>query len=204
MDRYLVTHSLLSSWLYGIKDDPYADATTERDPEVEFLHVLRREPTPRTEPILKGIAFEDLVTDIVQGKGYAQNRWFSAAQQIAGIIKGGVLQPAYKRETVIDGRSVLLYGRLDALKAGVIYDIKFSGNYDVGKFVESTQHPMYLALVPEAYEFSYLVSNGTQVWKETYARADIFTGIEQIVSYFFQWLELKGLDALYRQYWLAR
>lgn len=32
MARYLMTHSLLSSWLYAMKENPYEDASTERDP----------------------------------------------------------------------------------------------------------------------------------------------------------------------------
>lgn len=32
MARFLMTHSLLSAWLYAMKGNPYEDATTERDP----------------------------------------------------------------------------------------------------------------------------------------------------------------------------
>ena len=49
MGRYLMTHSLLSSWLYTMKGNPYEDMTTERDPMAEFMLTLRREPTPTTE-----------------------------------------------------------------------------------------------------------------------------------------------------------
>ena len=49
MAAYLVTHSLLSSWLHLIRETPYEDLTTEGDPLAEFMLVLRREPTPRTE-----------------------------------------------------------------------------------------------------------------------------------------------------------
>ena len=66
MARYLMTHSLLSSWLYAMKDSPSEDATSERDAFGEFLQVLRREPTPTTEAMQKGIDFEDLVTAIVR------------------------------------------------------------------------------------------------------------------------------------------
>ena len=60
--RYMVTHSLLSSWLYAMKDNPYEDMTTERDYFQEFLTVLKREPTETTEAMRNGIEFEDLVT----------------------------------------------------------------------------------------------------------------------------------------------
>ena len=45
MGRYLMTHSLLASWLYTMKENPYEDMTTERDPMGEFMLTLRREPT---------------------------------------------------------------------------------------------------------------------------------------------------------------
>jgi hypothetical protein len=68
MDRYLMTHSLLSSWLYAMRSNPYEDATTENDPFEEFLRVLRREPTETTEAMRNGIEFENLVTAIVNGE----------------------------------------------------------------------------------------------------------------------------------------
>ena len=67
MAAYLVTHSLLSSWLHLIRENPYEDLTTEGDPLAEFMLVLRREPTPRTEAMQNGIDFENLVTSIVNG-----------------------------------------------------------------------------------------------------------------------------------------
>ena len=41
MGRYLMTHSLLSSWLYTMKGNPYEDMTTERDPMAEFMQIGR-------------------------------------------------------------------------------------------------------------------------------------------------------------------
>ncbi len=80
---------------------------------------------------------------------------------------------------------VVLYGRLDALKAGTIYDIKFSKGYERGKFYSSTQHPTYMLLIPEAQTFSYLVSNGMDVWTECYRR-DETPDIRPIISDFFR------------------
>lgn len=83
--------------------------------------------------------------------------------------------------------SLVLYGKLDALKAGVVYDIKFSSGYEKGKYFSSTQHPTYLELIPEASEFTYLVSNGNSVWYETYRR-DETPSIIPIICDFFDWL----------------
>ena len=203
MARYLMTHSLLYSWLYAMKENPYEDATTESSPFDDFLKVLNREPTVPTDAMIKGINFENLVTDIINSRADNSDKWYTSASKIADIIKGGRLQ--FKASKVMDVKSLtlVLYGRLDALKAGVIYDIKFSGSYDVGKYYNSTQHPMYFELIPEADEFTYLVSNGSYVWPETYRR-DETQSIIPIISDFFDFLDAQGLMSTYKEKWVAK
>lgn len=198
-----MTHSLLHSWLYAMKENPYEDATTESSPFDEFLTVLNREPTEPTDTKIKGINFENLVTDIINSRADNSDKWYTSASKIADIINGGRLQ--FKASKVMDvkGLTLVLYGKLDALKAGVIYDIKFSGSYDVGKYYDSTQHPMYFELIPEADEFTYLVSNGSYVWPETYRR-DETQSIIPIISDFFDFLDAQGLMSTYKEKWVAK
>ena len=203
MNRYLMTHSLLSSWLYAIKENPFEDAASERDPLAEFMLTLRREPTPTNEAMQNGIDFEDLVTAIVAGKGDPTHRWYGAASKIAAIVGGGVLQYRARKEVCVGGLTLVLYGRLDALLAGGIYDIKFSKGYDRGKYFDSTQHPTYLELVPEAEHFTYLVSNGTDVWQEKYRREET-PSIFPVISDFLDWLTARDLLGLYQEKWLAK
>ena len=134
MERYMITHSLLSSWLYAMKDNPYEDATTERDPYAEFLKSLNREPTETTEAMWNGIQFENLVTAVLNGTADTEDKWYEAAVNVAKRIRGGILQCRASKDIEVSGMNILLYGRLDALLAGVIYDIKFSKSYDVGKY----------------------------------------------------------------------
>lgn len=202
MPRYLMTHSLLSSWLYAIKDDPFEDATTERDHYAEFLDVLNRVPTPTTEAMQNGIDFEDTVMSFVQGVPNLGGRWDDAAEKIARIVDGGQFQYKAKKTVTVAGNDFLLYGRLDALKAGTIYDIKFSKSYDRGKYYGSTQHPLYLELVPEARQFMYLVSNGTDVWTETYFREDT-RSIFPVIADFTDWIKSQGLFPIYAEKWSA-
>ena len=142
MERYLMTHSLLSSWMYAMKENPYEDMTTEKDSYAEFLTVLNREPTPTTEAMQKGIDFENLVADIASGGGDRTHYWYEAASKVASIVKGGLLQYRVSREIKVRAQSLSSIW-LDALKAGTIYDIKYSGRYDVGKYIDSTQHPIF-------------------------------------------------------------
>lgn len=203
MDRFLMTHSLLSSWLYTMKESPYEDATTERDSFAEFMQTLHRVPTPTTDAMQKGINFEDLVTDITRGIGDPNDRWYDAAAKVARRVQGGVLQYKALKEIQVGGLALVLYGRLDCLKAGEIIDIKFSGSYDVGKYFNSTQHPTYFEIVPEANRFTYLVSNGSAVWPETYRR-DETPSIKPTISDFLDWLQAMGLMDIYKDKWLAK
>lgn len=199
---YLITHSLLSAWLYAMRDNPYEDATTERDYYRDFLRTLRKEPGEQTEAMLKGIAFEDLVTDIVNGDGDTGHEWYEAACKVAGLVKGGQLQYKAKKEITVSGVKLLLYGRLDVLKAGEIMDIKFSKSYDRGKYIDSTQHPTYLELIPEAYRFTYLVTNGSEVWTEVYRR-DETPDIVPVIEVFLQYLREADLWEVFAANWKA-
>ena len=201
---YLMTHSLLSSWLYAMRENPYADATTEDTAQADFLRVLRREPTEPTEAMQNGIDFENLVTDLVNGQvDQTKVTWLEPAQKIASVIRGGKLQYVATKQITVLGMELLLYGRLDALKAGGIYDIKFSKSYDRGKYVDSTQHPMYLELVPKAESFTYLISNGTEVWTEKYRR-DETRPIVPTIQDFLRYLGMTGLMETYTKLWVTR
>lgn len=202
MERYLMTHSLLSSWLYSIKDNPYEDLTSERDQNAEFMQALNREHTSRTAAMQNGVDFEDLVTDITNGCGNQKSNWYDAACKVASVVGGGQLQYKARKEIQVSGLTLVLYGRFDCLKAGVIYDIKFSENYEVWKYLDSTQHPTYFELVPEADKFTYLVSNGTNVWPESYRR-DETPSIIPVIEDFLAWLQLHGLMGIYTKKWLA-
>lgn len=202
---YLLTHSLLAAWLWAIKD-----TQSERDPMEEFMLTLRRQPTPTTEAMQNGIDFEELVTAIVNKEYRAewhgtqeQHKWYGAAVKVASAVRGGQLQYKAKKSMSIAGTDVLLYGRLDALKAGTIYDIKFSKRYERGKYIDSTQHPVYMELIPEATSFTYLVSNGIDVWTEIYRR-DETKSILPTIETFFEWLDSMGLMEEYRKAWATK
>ena len=105
-------------------------------------------------------------------------------------------------EIEVSGIRVLLYGRIDFLKAGVVIDTKFSKSYERGKYIDSTQHPTYLRLIPEAESFMYLISNGTDVWTEIYRR-DETADIEPVIVDFFRYLNEKNLMDTYKKYWVA-
>lgn len=134
MGRYLMTHSLLASWLYTMKENPYEDMTTERDPMGEFMQTLRREPTPTTEAMQNGIKFEDMVTDIINGRADPNDPWYAAAEKVARRCAGGVLQYKAKKIVEVGGMSLLLYEKQaqpdykGTIKGGrtVMFEAKFT------------------------------------------------------------------------------
>lgn len=228
MERYEITQSLVSSWQYMF--DCFEGY--EEDAEAEFLSALRREKPvldeKRQQAIDNGIEFENLVTDIAEGRfipefetdgtinkssygngelmGYDKYpRWYDAAAKVAGIVRGGQFQVKAKKTVTVGGIEFLLYGRLDVLKAGTIYDVKFRNTSfqtgDVaGHYLNSPQHPFYFYLVPEAREFIYLVSDGDDLYTERYVPEDCESA-ESIISRFVNYLILTGRLEEYKAHW---
>ena len=87
------------------------------------------------------------MTSIINGRGDPNNQWYAAAEKVARRCAGGILQYKAKKVVEVGGVSLLLYGRLDCLKAGEIIDVKFTKSYDAGKYFGSTQHPTYFELI---------------------------------------------------------
>lgn len=196
--KLLITQSLLGAWLYQYQ--AFDQASAHKD----FLRVLRREKSKPTQAILDGIQFENMVTACCEGSPPPEgHKWGEAVRAISDRVRGAQFQVVAQRVAVVREIPFLLYGRLDALKAGVIYDIKFSRSYQVGKYLDSPQHPMYFSLVPEARRFEYLVFTGSDVCVEGYDREDapeIFPTIRNFINY----LETSKLDKIYCQKWETR
>ncbi|MDU4960171.1 MAG: hypothetical protein E6X17_05870 [Sporomusaceae bacterium] len=197
--RWLMTHSLLSSWLYQF--DAYEDYAEKA--KADFLAVLRREPREASEAMQRGNEFEQLVYDVCDCKADSSHQWYDAAAYIADSVRGGQRQLVAMKTVTIDGMDLLLYGRIDCLKAGTVYDIKYTGSYAVGKYIASTQHPMYLELIPEASRFIYAVSNGRNAYLETYRRDEV-KPIQPLIQDFLTYLRGNGLLEVYREMWRSR
>lgn len=196
--KLLITQSLLGAWLYQYQ------AFDQESAHKDFLRVLRREKSKLTQAILDGIQFENMVTACCEGSPPPEgHKWGQAVRAIADRVQGAQFQVVAQRVAVVREIPFLLYGRLDALKAGVIYDIKFSRSYQVGKYLDSPQHPMYFSLVPEARRFEYLVFTGSDVCVEKYDREDA-PDIRSTIRDFMKYLEASKLDKLYCQKWEAR
>lgn len=204
MERYLITQSLLASWAY-IFDCHDGNAETAVS---DFMRTLNREKSEPTEAMLDGIAFEDEVYKEASGvKRSPHKKWEQGIQQVASYVRGAQYQVKVSRNLTIGDMTFLCYGILDCLQAGIISDVKYKvksfGSLDLaGSYLDSPQHPMYFYLVPEAYEFRYLVSDGQDVYIEVYHPAEC-RDIRDIISEFIQSITGMGLLPLYKEKWMA-
>lgn len=195
MQKFLLTQTLLSSWLWSYKLDTGYD---------DFLRTLRRERTPQTKAMLEGIRFENVLNATLNGAEIdATHEWYKPITELVGVLTGAQQQVKLYRDIKVEGISFLCHGVLDFLKAGTVFDTKFSKTYSVGKYLDSPQAPMYLFLVPEARKFQYKVCDGTYIYTETY-RPDEVEPIERTIANFMRFLEKMSLIDVFKSHWKAR
>ena len=201
--RLKITKTLIESWAYtfgcaeGYEEDAYND----------FLKTLRREPLEENEAMAAGHTFETMCYTLADGKQWVPGtKWLEGASKVAEIIRGGQFQVPVSCDMRIAGQDFWLYGICDVVKAGVIYDIKFRtkslGSDDVyGKYLDCSQHPLYLKALPEASRFDYLVSDGSDLYVESYTR-ETTKPIETHIMNFWNWLLTQPeLMKVYQERW---
>ena len=169
----------------------------------DFIKVLNKEQFEPTESILKGFEYEK----------YMQENYEET--------KNGSYQVKVSKEY----GDYLLYGIIDCLKGGIIYDYKYTKNYEVGKFFNNNQTLMYLEMVPEAKKMIYLITNKFEkieypdikfkdtakveyevgdIFKEEYTK-DLFPEtIESVLHKFIEWLKAYNLYELYTEKWKCK
>ena len=153
----------------------------------DFIKVLNKEQFEITENIQKGFEYE----------AYMQENYKETL--------GGAYQVKVSKEY----GDYLLYGIIDCLKGGIIYDYKYTANYEVGKFYNNHQTLMYLEMVPEARKMVYLITNKFDeepgdIFREEYTK-DLFPEtIDSILHKFEAWLKQYNLFDLYAEKWKCR
>lgn len=192
-----VTKSLLDSWLYSFKkEDGYED----------FLRTLNREKTPPTQAMLDGTAYENMLNNALNGEPiYMDNEYYDVLIEMAYELQGSAQQVNLYADTIVDGQPTLLHGVLDYLMAGRIYDCKFSKNYFLNKYYweYTAQTGMYLALVPEAFDFTYIITDGKYVYRERYPR-EIVPPIEDTINQFYKFLRAHDLWDIFFEKWSVK
>lgn len=169
----------------------------------DFIKVLNKEEFEPTESILKGFEYEK----------YMQENYKET------------LNGAYQVKISKEYGDYLLYGIVDCLKNGIIYDYKYTKNYDVGKFFNNHQTLMYLEMIPEASKMVYLITNKFEkieypennfkdiknieynignIFREEYTKDMFPETIESVLHKFEQWLKIYNLYDLYTEKWKCK
>jgi len=169
----------------------------------DFIKVLNKEEFEPSESIIKGFEYEKYMQENYEETKYG----------------------AYQVKVSKEYGDYLLYGIIDCLKSGIIYDYKYTQNYEVGKFFNNHQTLMYLEMVPEASKMIYLITNKFEkteypdiefkntnkveydvgdIFKEEYTK-DLFPEtIESILHKFTEWLKAYDLYDLYKEKWKCK
>lgn len=171
----------------------------------DFIKVLNKEDFEPSESIQKGFEFEK----------YMQENYKET------------LNGAYQVKVSKEFGDYLLYGIIDCLKGGIIYDYKYTKNYDVGKFFNNHQTLMYLEMVPEAKKMVYLITNKFdmnaeinipmtnenvarveytvgEIFREEYTKDMFPETIDSILHKFETWLKEYNLFDLYTEKWKCK
>ena len=169
----------------------------------DFIKVLNKEEFEPTESILKGFEYEKYMQENLEE----------------------TLNGAYQVKVSKEYGSYLLYGIIDCLKGGIIYDYKYTQNYEVGKFYNNHQTLMYLEMVPEAKKMIYLITNKFNkieypdiefkdvskvefevgdIFREEYTKDMFPETMDSILHKFEQWLKQYNLFDLYTEKWKCK
>lgn len=171
----------------------------------DFIKVLNKEEFEPTESISKGFEYEK----------YMQENFEET------------LNGAYQVKVSKEYGDYLLYGIIDCLKGGIIYDYKYTKNYEVGKFFNNHQTLMYLEMVPEAKKMVYLITNKFtkemslsaplnyeycgeyeyvvgEIFREEYTKDMFPETMDSILHKFQQWLKQYNLFDLYAEKWKCK
>lgn len=197
----LITPSLLNSWGYMWEcvnyvresEDDKVCLEDKKDEAIKearesFLNALNKIYVDN-EYMKLGREFEE---ECYQGKNC-----------VSPIIEGGCYQIAGSKRVTVDGIDFVMYGKLDVLKGGVVYDIKRVQMYKPQKYIGSYQHGFYLDLFPRAYKFEYLVYDGNELHRETYYRGQ-YVETTKVISDFIKWLKENNLFEIYKEKWRSK
>lgn len=216
MTKYLITPTLLNSFQYYIQDE-YKSPADSRADFLKTLSREKFQPneamqrgidfeddirlyceTNRLNPSEairdKRFSWKGGVLNDTNSKEYVElnnklNDYLDIIIPIAKVVKYGIWQQTCKKELKIGNQEFLLYGKCDVIKRDTIYDIKFTSDYEVGKFSDSAQHLIYLYCL-DLPKFQYLVSDGKDYWVEDYHNhKGIEDEIKSKISDFLSYLE---------------
>lgn len=198
--KYLITYTLLNSWLYWLNFDGDDDKQAKKD----FENTLNKIWIDN-EFMQAGRVFEYAIEGIIKNWGIRPLDCdkMDCALEIADIVWDGVWAVTGNKTIEISGQEFVLHGKTDVLRGPDIFDIKFVKRYKCSKYFSSTQHKMYFEVLPHTERFTYLVSDGKEVYQETYNR-DETNSIIPVIADFLSWInQFPDYLKAYQEKWEA-
>ena len=102
--RYLLTQTLISSWLYQFN----CGDEQEEEARADFLRTLRKEPKETTEAMQNGIDFENEVYKSGHGVPRSPHaKWEGGIQAVATVLRGAQTQVRASRGLELAGDEYL-------------------------------------------------------------------------------------------------
>lgn len=154
----------------------------------EFLDKINRVPF-ESEAASRGTAFNELVDNLcadfevyglLPGDEVINHSGFDFPGDIVRefvVQFAGCLRQIYVERTIqTKYGSVLLYGYIDELLWWIVYDIKTTKAYELGKYTRNWQHKVYLYCLQETGidTFQYTVTDFDSSYKEEYTWKDSY------------------------------
>ena len=141
----LITTSILDSYAWYSSCPPSWKTRAYNS----LIATIRREGYSPHKTAQRGIAFENAIYN-----GSIGSEKFNEIKQ---YFAGARYQQVIKRQIQVEGRDVLLYGKVDALYPDKICDIKTTENYrGEQKYLSGWQHKIY-SLITGIPDFEYFV-----------------------------------------------
>ncbi len=148
----------------------------------EFLDKVNRVKTPATDPMLRGIAFNDKVDHAIRGgQFFGVNDdgeinvhdtpvSLDIINEFRDLFHGSALQVFLDTRLNVGHHQVKIYGYADALKGATIGEFKTTAKYEFPKYLHNWQHPCYLQCLKEngIKRFTYLITDFKEVYREDY------------------------------------
>lgn len=190
-----ITPSLYSSVMYWKK--------REEGDKQELLDLLDHKPPETTEVMQAGIDFEDEVQRVCASCGTYRSA-DEVANEVADIVQGCLWQVPIRTEVVVDGKPLVIIGRMDCLKRDWVYDIKRVLRYEQGKYYPSIQHLAYMK-GQGLGKFGYLIKCGNSFFAESYFWDETSDKLlQERCADFIHWLKAIDLFDRYAEHWILK
>lgn len=176
--NYAIYPSLLDAYLRFKRHDD--DETFDN-----LFDKINKVKTEQTEQQVRGVEFEGLVNDKIDGKLMTPAddlRYYSSMNfqfkadlidSIAGKLKNAISRQEYI-ECILPSHvgNIKLYGIIDFRFPRMITDLKGTENYKCNKYQDNCQHPVYTLIEKVNFRsidaFKYVVSDYEKRYQETY------------------------------------